>query len=247
MGHIAQYKLGFYYEQLGIDQKCNYRKIAQAVSDYRTDVNVGESNPKDLQQTLLAIKYDNPEFCFWSFDETKPNGDILVLQYTTENEEEASVLIQNLRNKRKSILANLLEEERKQSQEKLLWIIFDYLSQTIKYADDELQKPVCSQWIYDISGVLLKEKGVCLGIAMTVNYFCMAVHIPAILITGEANVTGGNGNHGWNMVELDGEYFHIDVTSAISQGVDLKNKYFLIKDKDLDDRNWSKNLYPKAV
>ena len=82
---------------------------------------------------------------------------------------------------------------------------------------------------------------------MTVNYFCMAVHIPAILITGEANVAGWNGNHGWNMVELDGEYFHIDVTSAISQGVDLKNKYFLIKDKDLDDRNWSKNLYPKAV
>lgn len=34
MGLAAQYKLGFYYKQLNIDQQFDYRKIAHAISHY---------------------------------------------------------------------------------------------------------------------------------------------------------------------------------------------------------------------
>ena len=247
MGLAARYVMGFYFDQLGIDQKCDYQKVAQAVSKYQSAVKVDASDSKKIHQTLMAVKYDNPELCFWSLDETTLDGDTLNLIYYTRSEEEASELIQTLRDKRRTILDNILKEDGCTSQEELLKRVYDYLVQTTEYADDELQKPVCSRWIYDIRGVLLKGKGVCLGIAMAVNYLCMALHIPSILVTGEAKIAGWNGNHGWNMVELEGEYFHMDVTSAIVQDEALRDKDFLMKDEDIAGRSWSKTLYPKAV
>lgn len=247
MGITAQLKTGFYYDQLGIDQKCDYRKVARALTGYRTTVRVDTVDRRKLHQILMAVKYDNPELFYWSLDETKSDGDLLHLVYYFKNEEEISELIRMLRDKRKNILEDILKEDTCQSQEEVLKRIFEYLVQTTAYAEDELQKPSCSPWIYDIRGILLKEKGVCLGMAMAINYLCMAVHIPTILITGEAKIAGWNGNHGWNMVELNGEYFHLDATCAIGQTGDSRDRWFLMKDQDLPERNWPKTLYPRAV
>ena len=172
---------------------------------------------------------------------------MLKLCYLTENENEAAELIQMLRDKRRSILRDISESMDAMTQKAVLKALFDYMADNITYAEDELQKPACSPWIYDISGILLKEKGVCLGIAMAMNYFCQALHIPSILITGEAKVMGWHGNHGWNMVRLDDEYYHLDATSALGMDQTERAGYYLVKDKDMADRSWPKALYPKAV
>lgn len=247
MGLAAQYKLGFYYKQLNIDQQFDYKKIAQAISHYDNEVCVKTDDAGTLHQTLMALKYDNPEFCYWSLDGSEAEDGVLKLCYLTENENEAVELIQMLRDKRRSILRDISESMDAVTQKAVLKMLFDYLVDNVIYAEDELQKPACSPWIYDISGILLKEKGVCLGIAMTMNYFCQTLHIPSILITGEAKVMGWTGNHGWNMVKLDDEYYHLDATSALGMNQTEREVYYLVKDKDMADRSWPKALYPKAV
>lgn len=247
MGLAAQYKLGFYYKQLNIDQQFDYRKIAQAISHYDSETGVTQDDVGTLHQTLMALKYDNPEFCYWSLDGSEVEDGVLKLCYLTETENEAAELIQMLRDKRRGILRDISESMDAVTQKAVLKMLFDYLVDNVIYAEDELQKPVCSPWIYDISGILLKEKGVCLGIAMTMNYFCQMLHIPSILITGEAKVMGWTGNHGWNMVKLDDEYYHLDATSALGMNQTERDRYYLVKDKDMSDRNWPKGLYPKAV
>lgn len=247
MGLAAQYKLGFYYKQLNIDQQFDYRKIAHAISHYDSEVGVTQDDAGTLHQTLMALKYDNPEFCYWSLDGSEVEDGVLKLCYLTETEDEAAELIQMLRDQRRNILNELSGHMDTVTQRRILRLLFDYLADHITYAEDELQKPVCSPWIYNVNGVLLKEKGVCLGIAMTVNYFCQALHIPSILITGEAKVMGWTGNHGWNMVKLDEEYYHLDATSALGLSQSERDSYYLVKDGDLSDRSWPKALYPKAV
>lgn len=247
MGLGAQYKLGFYYSQLNIDQQFDYKKAAQAISHYDNEVCVKTDDAGKLHQMLMAVKYDNPEFCYWSLDGSEAEAGVLKLCYLTEDENEAVELIQMLRDKRKSILGDLCEGLDTMTQKAALKVLFDYLADNITYAEDELQKPTCSPWIYDISGILLEEKGVCLGIAMAMNYFCQALRIPSILITGEAKVMGWTGNHGWNMVRLDNEYYHLDATSALELEKTERDRYYLVKDKDMADRSWPKALYPKAV
>ena len=246
MGLRAQYKLGFYYEQLNVDQKYDYRKVSRAISHYKSKICVNSNDEKMFYQTLLAIKYDNPEFCYWTMEKSNVKNGVLNLAYLTENENEAMELIKMLRVKRKNILDDLFGEKDALPQKEVLRVIFDYLADNIVYAEEELQKPTCSPWIYDISGILLKEKGVCLGIAMTVNYLCQALYIPSILITGEAKVVGWTGNHGWNLVRLDDEYFHLDVTCALGMDKTEKDRFYMVKDKELSDRSWAKTIYPKA-
>lgn len=57
---------------------------------------------------------------------------------------------------------------------------------------------------YTASGVLLKGKGVCQSYALAYQLLLDEVGIPNCLEHGE--------NHVWNMIKLDGEWYHVDVT-----------------------------------
>lgn len=57
---------------------------------------------------------------------------------------------------------------------------------------------------YTASGVLLEGKGVCQSYALAYQLLLNEVGIPNCLEHGK--------NHVWNMIELDGEWYHVDVT-----------------------------------
>lgn len=242
MGIIAKYRCGFYYEQLNIDQQFLYRRAASSISCYQPEMPVNQDDEDSLHKVLKAIQYDNPELFYWSADNSVAKNGRLLFCYTTDCEEEAIRLVNMTREKRLHMIKTVLEAGI--SQIDLLSKIYDYLVQHVEYADDELQKPDCAPWIYDIQGPLLHERGVCLGIAQTINYICIALHIPAILVTGEAKVAGWHGNHGWNLVKIDEQYYHVDATCEIcDDNQDNKRKYFLKEDEDFADHQWQKALY----
>lgn len=57
-------------------------------------------------------------------------------------------------------------------------------------------------------GVLVKGTGVCEGYARTFRYLCERTGIDCELISGIAD----NVQHMWNMVNIDGSWYHIDLT-----------------------------------
>lgn len=247
MDIVSKLTCGFYYEQLEIDQQCLYCKIGMAISHYEQDIIVNENDIESIHKVMIAIRYDNPEFCYWSPDNVEIDATTVTFFYCTESEEEARNLVSEIRKKRELLIKELQSEKIASSLKEILFKVYLYLTEHITYASDELQKPACSQWIYDIQGPLLREKGVCLGISLAVNYICMALHIPSILITGEAKVAGWVSNHGWNLVEINGEYYHLDVTGDICGNSSEGFRYFLVKDKDLSGRQWPRSVYPEAV
>ncbi len=60
----------------------------------------------------------------------------------------------------------------------------------------------------NIRSVLLNGKSVCQGYAKTFQLLCQRMGIGALLVTG---MIGGQ-RHGWNMVCMDGQWYHIDPT-----------------------------------
>lgn len=244
MSHVAKYRYGFYYNQLDIDQQFVYKKIAAAVSEYRKAVDIDADESK-IHRIKMAILYDNPELFYWNLQDSKIVSEQMNLCYYTDTEEETRNLVTMLRDKRRAILHDLYEEN--MTQRDILHKVYDYLVKNIGYAEDELQKPGSVHWIYDIQGPMLRERGVCQGIAQTLNYFCAALNISSFLVTGEAKVAGWSGNHGWNMVILAEEYYHIDITCDICNNETEEWRYFLKKDNELKDHQWSRIIYPEAV
>lgn len=241
--YLAKLNCGFYYGLLGIDEQTIFKKIGRNISEYKEVVEIKNVTSQEIHRVMAAIKYDNPEFFYWSLERTIYVGNQLRLGYWTRNEMEAREKLSALWEERKRILA-LCRKPGKSSSTDMLSAIYHYLWTHTEYGYEELQVPGTCRWVYELDGVLLKHRAVCLGIAQAVNFLCEGLYIPAILITGEADFDGFTVNHGWNLVKTtpDGAYRHVDLTADICAGTEYK--HFLCTDEEMQGYKWSKSTYP---
>jgi len=87
---------------------------------------------------------------------------------------------------------------------------------------------------------LFENEAVCDGYSRLVKMLCDDAGIGCYIVIGEVINAGG---HAWNLVEVDGKWYHLDVTWNDSCGD--RSMYFLIPDSYLDkERIWNKDLYP---
>ena len=80
-------------------------------------------------------------------------------------------------------------------------ILFDILTTEVDYVSD-------SEENQNIISTFVNKQTVCQGYAKAFQYLLNKTGVESVLVKGKAN---GN-NHAWNLVKLDGEYYHFDVT-----------------------------------
>ena len=88
---------------------------------------------------------------------------------------------------------------------------------------------------HQAEGALLKGTAVCSGYAKAYEAMLDAAGIPNVTITGFAG-----GYHAWNLVEVDGAWYHVDATwdDPTTQGGDyIRYTYFLKSDKVMVSRS----------
>ena len=90
---------------------------------------------------------------------------------------------------------------------------------------------------YYPDGVLLHGTGVCQSYALAYDMLLRMVGIETVYITGNA----GGGGHGWNLVKLDGEWYHVDCTWDDPSPGSERHDYFCVPD-DIMMRDHSWNL-----
>lgn len=75
----------------------------------------------------------------------------------------------------------------------------DYLTETASYElTDDLS--------FTAYGIFVRQKGVCQGYAYAFKYLMDRAGVECHYVTSDTL------NHGWNIVKLDGKYYHVDVT-----------------------------------
>lgn len=123
---------------------------------------------------------------------------------------------------------NLLDPQ-KSSKEKLL-AIHDYIILHTKY--DLLKASNMNDNTYHSDtayGVLIEGYGICSGYSDAFSLFLNYLHIPNYKIS--------NQTHVWNLVKLDNQWYHMDLTwddPVLSNGKDsIKHDYFLIDSSTL--------------
>lgn len=81
--------------------------------------------------------------------------------------------------------------------------IHDRLVEQTAYDESQSQPQ-----IHNLYGVLVNRLAVCDGYSKAFQYLLYQAGVPCLFVTGQSQGEG----HAWNLVQLDGAYYHVDIT-----------------------------------
>ena len=209
----------YFYEQLTPNQKVVYKQLLNAINQMQTTVNLSGKRLtiKDLGILLRMIENDNPGI-FW-IERTynyKPeaNNNSLVYSY--------SPIYRFSMTQRKSMEQEILNNEKyffsgirfsMTPYEKALRI-YENIPRLMKYDKEAIvgERKKRREYRLDdcstIYGGLVLRKAVCAGYAKSYQYLLHKVGVECVKVNGNTSA----GYHGWNIVNLENAWYHIDVT-----------------------------------
>lgn len=218
----------YYYSSLSADEKIEYTKIYNAYMS-KTDFTVNVQSDQ-LDRMINCVLYDNPEI-FWvdssySFSKS-PSGIFVEPVYRFSDEEIETMKIETGAQVNR-IIALAGTDASDFGKEKFF---HDY---------------ICKNTVYDLStyenfgdsaySALVDGRAICEGYARALKMLLDAGGIYSYLVIGNTeNSEGKTEGHMWNVVSVDGELYHVDVTWDDSDGElgELMYLYFNLTDEDI--------------
>lgn len=218
----------YYYSSLSAEEKIEYTKIYNSYMN-KKDFTVNVTEDK-LSVLINGILYDNPEI-FWvdsSYSFSKSPSGIFVEPEYRFNDEEIEKMKAELSAEVSRIVALADSGASDFGREKFF---HDY---------------ICKNTVYDLEtydnfgdsaySVLIDGKAICEGYARALKMLLDACGIYNYLVVGNTeNDEGKLEGHMWNVVSVDGELYHIDVTWDDADGDlgEIIYLYFNLTDDDI--------------
>ena len=208
----------YYYNFLSDDQKRIYESIANGVKSFQSEFvvrdYVADDKDKFASEVSIAIEAfinDHPEVFYLeseysSYILSSFDGNIgyIRLNYTEDSIESVNQKIELMSQKIDEYLEGLdgLNEYEKELE------IHDRLSYSVEYSHlEELPREY-----HTAEGSLLEGVGVCDSFAKALQLIYSRAGIDSIIVLGSLD---GNP-HAWNMVKINNEWYHVDLTSSHS-------------------------------
>ena len=120
-----------------------------------------------------------------------------------------------------------------------------------EYLVDNVTYEINNELNQNAATVLCQHKGQCSGIARATKLLLESLGVETIVVNGTATdtSTGQVSAHAWNIVNIDGGYFHLDVTFMIGANMrkvkPYRFAYFNYSDKDIaTDHVWDEGSTP---
>lgn len=117
----------------------------------------------------------------------------------------------------------------------------DYIVSNTAYTDQTNSSP------HSAYTVLAEHGGVCQGYALLAHSMLQKLGIETKYIVGYV----GQEGHAWNLVKLDGQWYHLDTTwndPVPDRKGAVRYQYFLVDDRTMaKDHTWIAEDYPKAT
>ncbi len=228
------------YSRLSKFQKQAYEKMLEA-SDSMPNSYIELGSPADLTErdvylAAITLKNDHPEIFWlpyaWYIGETHNNQ--LAILFVNETDDDASGDIENftatytvgvndkLRMQRElSAAVNEIKKKVTATDPYEIELqIHDILCEKISYNNAQKPPPLA----YTAYGALVNGDAVCEGYTRAMQLLLYEFGINSTPVTGYAR-----GPHMWNLVELDGRWYHLDVTWNDSD-LGYRHEYFNLTD-----------------
>lgn len=234
---------------LSREQKQIYNSILFAVSHGKTEFSIPNNSDMKMVSNLVKIVLgENSEYFY--YDNCQINyfskGFKKIVKLTKWlNTLSVKLYIDKFNAQSRNIINEVVTSDMNEIQKVLA--LHNYLVKNISYFGG-IKGFGKYQHYHTAYGAIVDKCAVCEGIAAAYCYLLSLVGINSTVVNGKTE-NSKDYDHAWNIVELDGKFFHIDVTW------DLKNKnddvfpcldYFSLKDSDLKNRTWNKYMYPSC-
>lgn len=192
---------GYYGRQLdGIEQEY-YDMIKKAVEEQKDSVTIDKAIDDTRMQAIIdSVYYDFPEL-FWlenvfamtDYGATQHN----VQLYYNELSSDAGEIQQQI----DAEVSDILNELQGKSDYEKVKGVYEYLVLSAEYNDE--RRPEQS-----MVPVLLDKEGVCASYAKSTSYLLHKLGVESVYVVGETE----DDSHAWNIVQIDGEWYHVDTT-----------------------------------
>ena len=190
---------------------------------------------EDLKAVCFSYEKDNPGFIttYWEYSAeyygTESNADVQTIVAVYDPSADGARL--------KAAADSVLAEAKKLPDDyRRLKYVHDWISENTVYNDSGKYHTKRAD------GPLLHGEAICSGYSKALMYFAQELGIPCLCIEGYTKE-----EHMWNMVKLDGSWYHVDMTyddPITSSGANaLRYDYFLVSDSTIrKDHTISKQI-----
>ena len=216
MGESPYYQLGdtwwehgnieeYYFNQIPSELNEIYRELYERLKNYEDSADLYASvSAEDFWTAYYSVLADHPEF-FWVGTSAQIKESALtrkVMGYeisTTVEKKNRDHLRASLEAAADECIAGISPEA--SDYEKIKYV-YEYLINTTDYDAESPNNQ-------NIPSALLGHNSVCAGYSKAFQYILHRMGMFCTYITGK---TTDGSDHGWNMVRIDGIYYHVDVT-----------------------------------
>ena len=215
----------FYFDQLYSNEKTLYDRILGAIENgnasvYFADLDLDHDSTVRVYEALRKDSYEFNQINMfgdgWYWIVIYEERMIMHIDYNA-NDPASRAARMEFEDK----AALIVEEANKQptDYEKLKYI-HDWIADNTVYLDDDTKDEIRTA-----DGPILSGIALCSGYTRAFQYLAQSLGFDCIYVSGIGNTI----SHAWNMVELDGEWYNVDVTW--DDGDTVNYAYFLKGEK----------------
>ncbi len=179
------------------------KQIEQAIRQHKEALRVRNgATETDVRHAVRWVMRDNPDI-FWFVHQYHFDKDKGIVSFRYRCSLERSVLIQGS-------IDDVVENDfqisyvRKMSQLEQVAYVYKWLLTYCNYN-------VNSAYNQNIDSVFVRRNSVCTGYAKAAQYLFDLLGIESRLVFGRLHIDKKNGRHCWNIVRVEGCYYHLDV------------------------------------
>lgn len=219
----------YYYNQLNKEQKKVYYAMKEGLLKLQDSFPVLKLSNKELSDIYFMIRMDCPEIFYSVKFSYRYYPDSTMVEFVPEY----LFTKDKIREHRQAMLSRvkkLARQAEKLDEKGRELFIHDFIVNNVKY--DKLKK----EYSHEIIGALGNGVAVCEGIAKAVKLLCDELGIWCIVALSEANPEKGiKYRHAWNVVRIDGTYYHLDATfdNTLSKDDTVRYDYVNLADKQI--------------
>ena len=237
--YISKPTVPFGYNKLNKEQKSLYRSLEDGtVTEENPFAFTGDAEKDDeYVNALLLYEHNTYRVSSWQakayriqYDDEGIERVAIVPSEGFYNDGKDKIMAENFTKAVSEILTKLPPDTEKDCVK--IKAIADLLCESITYNygatmgghDATAEEFEIERYASQDYGALVNNSAICSGYSSAFQYLCEKLGVYSIYVIGEA---GGNREaHAWNIVYLDGAYYHVDVT-WMDSGDTINYDYFL--------------------
>ena len=231
------------FNQLSKAEQKIYKKIVNGIEACKSKIHLASGDPLDSDSVFsiyFAVLADHPEFFHvgnqvgFEFD----GSDTYINKINLDKSGKAvssydTSTYKSMKKKLDKKVDKIILATKSMNNYERVKYFHDFIVLNTNYVEGKANS-------HNLYGVLIEGEAVCEGYARALQYLCNKSGIECLFITGMSK----DQHHGWNLVKLGGEFYHIDPTwnDPVGAPADyITYTYFGLTDKQISTDHYFSN------